>query len=108
MHALGGGWQDRLGDLNGLSLAALRSYSVPTTRSLRQALEQPGARFIFEIKRNSPSAGPLAPDIDARVQALAFKDAADAISGNKFASATVVNGKVYVPLHNAVAVFGLK
>ena len=38
--------------LAGADLSAAR----PTTRSLVAAIAQPGARFIFEYKRRSPSA----------------------------------------------------
>jgi indole-3-glycerol phosphate synthase/phosphoribosylanthranilate isomerase len=66
--------------LDGISLDALRSWAKPTTRSLKRALAKPGARFIFEVKRSSPSSGDLARNADAAAQALAYKGAADAIS----------------------------
>jgi indole-3-glycerol phosphate synthase/phosphoribosylanthranilate isomerase len=51
----------------------------PTRRSLRAALARPGARFIMEVKKASPSAGALAT-VDAGAQARAYAGAADAIS----------------------------
>ncbi|MEA3047287.1 MAG: indole-3-glycerol phosphate synthase / phosphoribosylanthranilate isomerase [Sphingomonadales bacterium] len=60
--------------LGGASLAA-----APTRRSLRAALARPGARFIMEVKKASPSAGALA-EVDAGAQAGAYAGAADAVS----------------------------
>jgi indole-3-glycerol phosphate synthase/phosphoribosylanthranilate isomerase len=51
----------------------------PTRRSLAGALAGPGARFIMEVKRASPSGGMLA-DVDAGAQARAYAGAADAVS----------------------------
>lgn len=63
----------------GVDLAHLRARATPTLRSLRSALARPGARFVMEIKKASPSAGPLAA-VDAAAQARAYAPAADAIS----------------------------
>ena len=63
----------------GTSLADLRARAAPTARSLRAALARPGARFIMEVKKASPSAGALAAT-DAATQARAYRGAADAIS----------------------------
>lgn len=52
----------------------------PTRRSLRAALARPGARFILEVKRGSPSGGALRPRADAGALARAYRGAADAIS----------------------------
>jgi indole-3-glycerol phosphate synthase/phosphoribosylanthranilate isomerase len=60
--------------LGGVTLAA-----APTRLSLRAALARPGARFIMEVKRASPSAGALA-DVAADEQARAYAGAADAVS----------------------------
>src|SRR5206468_1241831 len=49
---------------DGVSLDALRSDARPTERSLAAALAQPGARFILEIKKSSPSAGAIRPSAD--------------------------------------------
>jgi indole-3-glycerol phosphate synthase / phosphoribosylanthranilate isomerase len=64
----------------GRSLADLRSRVRPSGRSLRAALAHPGARFIMEVKRASPSEGPLRPGCDPAEMALAYRVAADAIS----------------------------
>lgn len=52
----------------------------PTRRSLKAALARPGARFIMEVKRASPSLGGLSPRADAGAVARAYRGAADAIS----------------------------
>ncbi|MDB5697285.1 MAG: trpF [Alphaproteobacteria bacterium] len=65
--------------LEGQSLDWLRARAEPTRRSLAGALARPGARFIMEMKRTSPSRGASAghePDVVAR----AYADVADAIS----------------------------
>lgn len=55
-------------------LADLRSRARASgePRSLRGALTEPGVAVIAEIKRASPSAGALAPHLDARRQGLAY------------------------------------
>lgn len=65
--------------LGGVSLESLRGQAGPTTRSLRAALARPGARFVMEVKKASPSAGTLAR-VAAAAQAQAYAGAADAIS----------------------------
>ncbi|HYJ53611.1 MAG TPA: bifunctional indole-3-glycerol-phosphate synthase TrpC/phosphoribosylanthranilate isomerase TrpF [Allosphingosinicella sp.] len=65
--------------LAGAALADLRARAAPTRRSLRAALAQPGARFIMEVKKASPSAGALS-GVAAAAQARAYADVADAIS----------------------------
>jgi indole-3-glycerol phosphate synthase/phosphoribosylanthranilate isomerase len=52
----------------------------PTRRSLKAALARPGARFIMEVKRGSPSVGAIRPGADAASLARAYRGAADAIS----------------------------
>ncbi|HEX8483006.1 MAG TPA: bifunctional indole-3-glycerol-phosphate synthase TrpC/phosphoribosylanthranilate isomerase TrpF [Allosphingosinicella sp.] len=52
----------------------------PTRRSLKAALARPGARFIMEVKRGSPSGGAIRPAADAAALARAYRGAADAIS----------------------------
>ncbi|HEX8241822.1 MAG TPA: bifunctional indole-3-glycerol-phosphate synthase TrpC/phosphoribosylanthranilate isomerase TrpF [Allosphingosinicella sp.] len=52
----------------------------PTRRSLKAALARPGARFIMEVKRGSPSLGAIRPTADAGTLARAYRGAADAIS----------------------------
>jgi hypothetical protein len=49
-------------------------------RSLKAALARPGARFILEVKRGSPSGGAIRPGADAGALARAYRGAADAIS----------------------------
>lgn len=64
----------------GVALEDLRARATPTTRSLRQALAKPGARFIMEVKRESPSQGSLRKAADPAAIARAYRGAADAIS----------------------------
>ena len=52
----------------------------PTRRSLKAALARPGARFIMEVKRGSPSGGSIRPEADAGALARAYRGAADAVS----------------------------
>ncbi|MDQ3079920.1 MAG: bifunctional indole-3-glycerol-phosphate synthase TrpC/phosphoribosylanthranilate isomerase TrpF [Pseudomonadota bacterium] len=62
-------------------VAARLSGSVdaePTRRSLRAALARPGARFIMEVKRASPSGHRSAVSVEAAV--AAYAPVADAIS----------------------------
>jgi indole-3-glycerol phosphate synthase/phosphoribosylanthranilate isomerase len=66
--------------LSGRSLDDLRAKAEPTTRSLRAALARPGARFIMEVKRTSPSQGELRAAADPVAIARAYRGAADAIS----------------------------
>ncbi len=46
---------------------------VPAVRSLAAALAAPGLTVIAEVKRRSPSAGELAPDLDPAGQAAAYQ-----------------------------------
>src|SRR5213082_2937716 len=66
--------------LAGIGLADLRGRATPTRRSLRAALAKPGARFVMEVKRASPSQGALRSDVDPVAIARAYRGAADAIS----------------------------
>jgi indole-3-glycerol phosphate synthase/phosphoribosylanthranilate isomerase len=61
-------------------LAGGAPLAEPTRRSLRAALARPGARFIMEVKKASPSEGAIREGADPAAQALAYKGAADAIS----------------------------
>lgn len=65
--------------LEGASLEELRNRAEPTDRSLARALARPGARFIMEMKRTSPSLGASAGHEPEQV-AAAYADVADAIS----------------------------
>ncbi|HEX8222177.1 MAG TPA: indole-3-glycerol-phosphate synthase TrpC, partial [Allosphingosinicella sp.] len=62
--------------LAGVSLDA----AAPTRRSLKAVLARPGARFIMEVKRASPSQGSLRTGVDPAAQARAYRGAADAVS----------------------------
>jgi indole-3-glycerol phosphate synthase/phosphoribosylanthranilate isomerase len=72
--------EDVAARLSGTSLSDLRSQAAPTSRSLAAALSRPGARFVMEVKRASPSEGLLRGDADPAVLARAYAPAADAIS----------------------------
>lgn len=63
-----------------IPLEALQALAAPTSKSLYKALSQPGARFIMEVKRASPSQGILCSDFNPRSIARAYNGVADAIS----------------------------
>ena len=64
----------------GVSLDALRQAASPTPRKLTAAVAQPGARFILEIKKASPSAGAINVRADAVAIARGYAGVADALS----------------------------
>jgi indole-3-glycerol phosphate synthase/phosphoribosylanthranilate isomerase len=66
--------------LDGVSLDSLRGTAKPTRRSLAAAIEQPGARFILEIKKASPSEGVIRRGADVAAIARAYRGVADALS----------------------------
>ncbi|HEX8667676.1 MAG TPA: bifunctional indole-3-glycerol-phosphate synthase TrpC/phosphoribosylanthranilate isomerase TrpF [Allosphingosinicella sp.] len=72
--------EDVAARLAGVSLEELRRRAEPTARSLRAALARPGARFIMEVKRASPSQGALRSGADPAAIARAYRGAADAVS----------------------------
>lgn len=51
-----------------------RAGTRPSPPDLVAALSGPGVAVIAEIKRASPSRGPLAPDLDAVAHATAYRD----------------------------------
>jgi indole-3-glycerol phosphate synthase/phosphoribosylanthranilate isomerase len=61
-------------------IEALRARAAPGNRLFRRALSAPGARFVLEMKRASPSRGALRADLDPAAAARAYEGAADAIS----------------------------
>jgi indole-3-glycerol phosphate synthase/phosphoribosylanthranilate isomerase len=66
--------------LEGVTLSHLRSRAEPSRRSFLAALARPGARFVMEVKRSSPSEGSLREAADPSAIARAYAGAADAIS----------------------------
>ena len=65
---------------DGVSLVALRAEARPTSRSLARALARPGARFILEIKKASPSEGTIRPGAEPRQLGRGYAGVADALS----------------------------
>jgi len=65
---------------DGVSIDALRGRAPLTSRSLAAALARPGARFILEIKKASPSAGAINPGADSAALARGFAGVGDALS----------------------------
>ncbi len=64
---------------SGVAIADLRARAGPSRLSLRAALGKPGARFIMEVKKASPSNGAIR-SVHAGAQAAAYAGAASAIS----------------------------
>lgn len=72
--------QDVAARLGGRSLPDLMGRANPTTRSLAAALARPGARFVMEVKRASPSEGMIRAGADPAMLARAYRGVADAMS----------------------------
>jgi indole-3-glycerol phosphate synthase/phosphoribosylanthranilate isomerase len=68
------------GRFEGVSLDALRAQPRPTPRSLAASVTQPGARFILEIKRASPSGGTIRRMADPSAIARGYGGVADGLS----------------------------
>jgi indole-3-glycerol phosphate synthase/phosphoribosylanthranilate isomerase len=64
----------------GVSIDALQARARPTRRSLAAVLAQPGARFILEIKKASPSGGAIRPGADPEAIGRGYAGVADALS----------------------------
>lgn len=65
--------------LGSATFCDIGSQAKRAERSLAAALAAPGARFIMEVKKASPSAGEIA-NVDPAVQAEAYAGAASAVS----------------------------
>ena len=65
---------------DGESLDRLRGDAQPTHRRLASMLAGTGARFILEIKKASPSAGPIRAGADPAALARGYAGVADALS----------------------------
>jgi indole-3-glycerol phosphate synthase/phosphoribosylanthranilate isomerase len=61
-------------------VGSLRSAALPSSRSLSRALAAPGARFLLECKKSSPSRGPIRPRCTTEEVVGAFAGLADALS----------------------------
>jgi len=91
---------------DGVSLDSLRARATPTRRSLAETMMRPGARFILEIKRASPSAGVIQRTADPIAIARGYSGVADALSvlcdqpffGGSLADLTAARGEFDGPI----------
>ena len=65
---------------DGVAIDSLRSRAARTALSLEDALSRPKVRFIFEIKKASPSAGMIRGGADVASIARGYEGVADALS----------------------------
>ena len=72
--------QELASRFGGVSLDALRGQARTTKRSLVEAIAKPGSSFILEIKKASPTAGPIRSSADAGAIARGYAGVADALS----------------------------
>lgn len=88
------------------SLEALLEQAEPSDRSFAAALRRPGARFVLEMKRRSPSRGDLRPGATVGEVAAAYRGLADAVSvltepeffGGSLEDLTAMRAAVEVPV----------
>lgn len=66
--------------LGATSIGDLHSKAESSSKSFKAALAAPGARFVMEVKKSSPSEGLLRDGCSPVEMALAYSGAADAIS----------------------------
>ena len=65
---------------DGIAIDALRARTARSNHSLASAVAKPGARFILEIKKASPSLGAIRPAADVAALATGYAPIADTLS----------------------------